>query len=243
MNKAFLDTRHRPFPLPDKKWLMTQTWENLLFCHWPVEYDVIRQHVPAELELDTYEGRCWIGIIPFQVNKMRLRKMPPVPYLRTYLELNVRTYVSYKGVPGVYFFTLDADKSLAVLGGKVGALLPYREAKIKMTKKRGFVHFESDACGPDWMKGKLKLHYQPVSRAYSPSADSLEYWLFERYCFFTIGKKNIYRGDIHHTRWKIEQANVLMEEVPSYLNDIATHPPVCHYSHKKQAFMWMLSKL
>ncbi|MDY0395087.1 DUF2071 domain-containing protein [Virgibacillus halophilus] len=83
------------------------------------------------------------------------------------------------------------------------------------------------------MEGNLKLHYQPVSQSYTPLAGSLEHWLLERYCFFTVRKKKIYRGDIHHTPWRIKQAKVFIESFPSHLNDAAVQSPVFHYSHKK----------
>lgn len=111
MDQAIIhQTDHRECPLLKGPWLMTQTWELLLFLHWPVPKEVLIKYIPAGLELDTYEQVAWISLIPFQVRNMRFRKTPSVPCFHKFSELNVRTYVRQEGLKGVYFFSLDADK-------------------------------------------------------------------------------------------------------------------------------------
>ena len=93
---------------------MQQTWNDLLFAHWPVSQELLRPLVPPELPLDTYDGRCWVAVAPFHMSGIRARLMPRIPGVSALPELNVRTYVSYGGKAGVYFFSLDAASRLAV---------------------------------------------------------------------------------------------------------------------------------
>ena len=112
---AILKTvEHRPWPLPDKLWVMTQIWHELLFAHWPIEPSVLRAIVPFMLPLDTFGGQCWVGIVPFHMTQVRPRLVPPVTSMSSFVELNVRTYVTLHGIPGVYFFSLDASNPVVV---------------------------------------------------------------------------------------------------------------------------------
>src|SRR6478736_184531 len=115
MKSAILrQTAHRPWSLPDGPWTMTQTWHDLLFAHWRIRLDVMRPLVPRELEIDTFDGSAWIGVVPFRMSAVRMRGLPPVPGASAFPELNVRTYVRYGGRAGVWFFSLDAESALAV---------------------------------------------------------------------------------------------------------------------------------
>ncbi|MDY0407089.1 DUF2071 domain-containing protein [Virgibacillus sp. 179-BFC.A HS] len=241
MHNAFSQTHQRPFPLPKRRWMMTQSWHHLLFCHWQADEKILRKLLPPELEVDTYEGKAWIGVLPFRVKNMRVRGMPNPPFINTFLQLNIRTYVTYNGVPGIFFFTLDSDKWLTVIGGKIGALVPYRKAAMRMYKRDDKIHFHSEPDGADSIGRKLDLEYHPVSEPYSPDPESLEYWLFERYCYFTVLNKKVYRGDTHHTHWKVSKAEANIHQYPLYKNLINldfTEKPLLHYTRKKQAFMW-----
>ena len=105
---------HRPWPLPDKPWIMVQTWHDLLFAHWPIPPEIMRQSVPPELPLDLYEGQAWVGVIPFHMSNVRPRWIPPLPGFSRFPEMNVRTYVTLDNKPGVFFFSLDAGNLPAV---------------------------------------------------------------------------------------------------------------------------------
>src|SRR6266404_1437981 len=107
-------TAHRPWPLPSGPWVMAQSWHDLLFAHWPIAPEDMRPLIPAQLELDTFDGQCWVGVVPFWMSGVRARGFPAVPGMSCFPELNVRTYVVCGGKPGVYFFSLDAANRLAV---------------------------------------------------------------------------------------------------------------------------------
>src|SRR5436305_14150043 len=115
---------HRPWPLPAGPWLMTQTWHELLFAHRPIKPSELRPLVPPSLSLDTFEGQCWAGVVPFHVSNVRPRWLPAIPEVSRFVELNVRTYVTVNGIPGVYFFSLDASNPIAVTMARTMFHLP-----------------------------------------------------------------------------------------------------------------------
>ena len=90
-------TAHRPWPMPSSPWVMTQTWHDLLFAHWPVDADVLREKIPSGFELDEFEGQAWLGVVPFHMTNVSPRGVPNVPWMSAFAELNVRTYVRAGG--------------------------------------------------------------------------------------------------------------------------------------------------
>src|SRR5436190_9214466 len=124
---------HRPWPVPHGPWIMFQSWCDLLFAHWAFPVERIRPLVPAELELDTFDLQAWLAVTPFTVRNLHMRGLPAIPGLRDFPELNVRTYVTLGGKPGIYFFSLDAANAAAVLGARLSYLLPYFPARMSST--------------------------------------------------------------------------------------------------------------
>ncbi len=116
---------HRPWPLPEGPWIMTQSWHDLLFAHWPVAADLLRARVPPGLELDLFERQAWLGVIPFHMTNVAPRGVPALPFVSAFPEINVRTYVRVGDKPGVYFFSLDAGNPLAVSVARGMFHLPY----------------------------------------------------------------------------------------------------------------------
>ena len=121
---------HRPWPVPDRPWVMGQTWDELLFAHWRAPPDALRLQLPPNLELDLFQDEAWLGITPFRVTGLRARGLPPLPVASTFLELNTRTYVTAGGKPGIWFFSLDAASEVAVEAARRGYKLPYFRAAI-----------------------------------------------------------------------------------------------------------------
>jgi uncharacterized protein YqjF (DUF2071 family) len=126
------ETSHRPWPLPERPWFMGQTWRHLLFAHWQVEAARLAERIPPQLPLDTRDGSAWIGVTPFGVEGLRLRRLPPPPIVSRFLEVNVRTYVTLDGKPGIYFLSLDASSRLAVSVARRTYRLPYFHSRISM---------------------------------------------------------------------------------------------------------------
>ena len=134
---------------------MDQRWGKILFLHWPIEETSIRQLLPAALELDTFEQSAWVSVTPFHLSGLRLHSAPPIPGLNSFNEINVRTYVHYKGKPGIYFFSLDASKLVPALAARVFYRLPYFSAEIEYLQSSDGSTFE--------MK-RPKLLHRPLTR-------------------------------------------------------------------------------
>ena len=130
---ALDQTAHRPWPQPHRRWVMTQSWHDLLFAHWRVDERLLRPHIPAAFDIDRFDGSAWLGVVPFTMTNVTLRGVPPVPRLSAFPEINVRTYVSPRdGKRGVFFFSLDAARLLAVLGARAMFRLPYFKASMRV---------------------------------------------------------------------------------------------------------------
>jgi uncharacterized protein YqjF (DUF2071 family) len=221
--------------MDEKPWVMTQEWHDVVFLHWPVRAEWVQPHLPAELELDLYDEVAWIGIVLFEAKGTRLRLAPPIPGVRSYLELNVRTYVKYKGRSGVYFFSLDADSPLAVKTANAGGFLPYRHARMKMAKQQGKCLFKSRRIHNHSFPEALSLTYQVAS---NPIPRTLfEYWSTERYCLWTKPKKQLFRVDIDHTPWKLRyiKGEIHQNTMASFLpKNLHLERPLAHWGGWKK---------
>ena len=233
-------TEHRNAPFPNGPWTLYQRWENLLCMHIPVDPDELAPHVPKELELDIYDGYAWLSVFPFQVRDMQFRGLPTFPYFDDFLELNVRTYVRYKNIPGIYFFSLDAEKTIPVIGARMGTL-PYYKARMKLAEKNGWIHYQSrrQHGSPAYFKGK----YKAISEPAEPMLATLDYWLLERYYLFnTVGNTVVHVG-IHHLPWKPARASAVYEigGINSLLpGDIKGDPVLAHYVEALDVIFWPL---
>src|ERR671939_467164 len=130
LKKTWNRTEHRPYPLPKGAWVLRMRWLDLLFMHWPVPETSLRSLVPPALKLDTFDGSAWLGITPFRMERARPRFLPTVPWLSSFPELNVRTYVTAEGKPGIWFFSLDAHNPVAVRLARATFGLPYLDAEM-----------------------------------------------------------------------------------------------------------------
>ena len=128
---ALADTAHRPWPPPARSWGLAMVWHDLLFAHWPLGPQALRDLIPPDLEIDTYEGRAWLGIVPFRMSGVRVRGLPPLLGTGAFPELNVRTYVRIGERPGVWFFSLDAASPLGVRVARRVFGLPYQDAHLR----------------------------------------------------------------------------------------------------------------
>jgi uncharacterized protein YqjF (DUF2071 family) len=207
--------------------------------------DCLRKTIPNSLEIDTYEGSAWIGVIPFAMRKVRPRYAPETPGMSNFLELNVRTYVVKDGIPGVYFYSLDCSNSVAVLIARIFYHLPYFNARMKLSNKNGAVSYFSHRDGDDEI---FSATYEPIGSVYKSSPGSIERFLTERYCLYTTdGRGNCYRAMIHHDMWSLQaaRAEIRVKEL-IYKQLGITLPntrPLLHYSENIDTLEWGLRKL
>lgn len=222
---------------------MAQSWHDLLFAHWPIAADVMRPLVPAQLDLDTFDGQCWIGVVPFWMSGVRARGLPGIPGLSRFPELNVRTYVTFGGKPGVYFFSLDAASRAAVLTARVLYHLPYFHASMKTEAAAEEV---LHSCHRWRAQAAFRGRYGPCTAPQRRQAGTTEHWLTERYCLYTVHREQIYLGEIHHMPWPLQDAHAEIE-----INTMAaaagfTLPqtrPLLHFARRLDVLIWPLRKI
>ena len=241
-NANMWDESHRPWPVPNFPWVMRQTWSNLLFAHYPISYDVLRKLVPKELPLDSYNGTYWIGVVPFQMSGVRFRGLPPVPGTDCFPELNIRTYVTLDGKPGIYFFSLEAANLPAVKGARTFFHLPYWHANMKLVEKDGAVAFES--IRKKNTDVKLACSYRPTSAPFHAEKGSLEEWMVERYCLYTLNRSGVpVRCEILHEPWTLQRAEANFYEhtiLSAQGIDLNLAEPLLHFAKKIEVRAWPL---
>ena len=178
---------------------MFQRWHELLFAHWPVPAEPLRARLPAGLELDTFEGEAWLGVVPFRMSAVRLRGAPALPGVSAFPELNLRTYVRRGEQRGVWFFSLDAASALAVRAARLWFHLPYFEARMTCDGRADGVHYRSERTHRGAPAAALVARYAPRAAVELARPGSLEHFLTARYCLFAATLRGaLLRGDIHH---------------------------------------------
>jgi uncharacterized protein len=233
-----LAVRHRPKGQP----VMHQDWGKLLFIHWRIEENILRPLIPASLEIDTYGDSAWIAITPFTMWDIRAFPpfVPPVPGWDSMHELNVRTYVHHNGVPGVWFFSLDANSRAAVLGARTFFHLPYYNAEIEMEGKKKIKYRLDRIDKPAaqfraaWTVGEPLPKAQPGSR---------EFFLTERYILYTEYDDDLYRARIYHEPWQLYEAELTSFSSTMLEANRLIQPktqPIVHYADEVNVDIWSL---
>ena len=236
------EVAHRPWPVPDEPWIMTQTWNDLLFAHWPVDAQMLRKAVPPGLELDLYEGQAWVGIVPFHMTNVAPRGVPALPWVSAFPELNVRTYVRVGAKPGVYFFSLDAANPLAVGVARTMFDLPYYSAAMDVAVNAEGVRYTSKRATTDGVRAAFTAQYRPIGPAYTAQPGSLDYFLTERYCLYTVNEAfELRRLEIHHPPWPLQAAAATIEV--NSMADAAgirlpSMAPLLHFAKRQDMVAW-----
>jgi uncharacterized protein len=238
------ETGHRPWPLPSSPWLMAQTWENLLFAHWPVPSEELRPLLPEAIPLDLWEGSAYVGVTPFRVGSLRLRGTPHLGGLTAFPELNVRTYTTLDGKPGIWFMSLDAANPLAVVAARRAYRLPYFRAEMEIRAPGDQIRYQSRRVSTDGQPAELMGCYRPVGAPTPPAQGSLEHWLTERYCLYTLDDQGaVLRADIHHPPWPLMAADADFElntMAEPYGLKLDSPPPLLHFATRQDVLIWPL---
>jgi uncharacterized protein len=231
-------------PRPASRWYVAMRWRNLLFAHWPVGIAELRPLIPERLEIDTFEGQAWIGIVPFHLT-IRYRWMP---LALSFPEVNVRTYIRRGQQMGVWFLSLDAHSRLAVTVARRQYALPYRLARMSMrsaeTASGPRISFTCERRSESPVRALLDMAYRPIGEAFCPQPGTLEHWLTERYSLFAARPDGrVAFGEIDHRPWQLQPAeadfaaNTMLAPL-----DIATpaDQPLLHFSRSIDALAWKL---
>lgn len=218
---------------------MRQSWRDLLFAHWPLSPEEVRPHLPSQLALDTFDGRAWIGLTPFRLEELRVRLLPRLPGVSSFPEVNLRTYVRAGDRPGVYFFSLDADSTLAVLGARIAYRLPYHRARARVDVRDGRIRYAMRRRGG---AAELVAEYRPDGEAAQPEPGTLEHYFVERYALYAIaGSGRVLRAEIHHRPWTLRPA-----AAEFHRNSVAraaglpgpSREPLLHFSARQDTLVW-----
>ena len=234
------ETGHRPWPLPDRPWVMGQTWERLLFAHWAVDPALLAAVVPAEVPLDVVDGRAWVGVTPFEVKGLRIRGSAPPPVLSSFPEINVRTYVTVDGQPGIHFFSLDTSSRLGVETARRAYRLPYFKARQRFDDDGAFASRRVHRDGPP---ADFLATYRPLGEPAPAASGSLDHFLTERYCLYTLDEqRGVHRGEIHHRPWPIQaaDADIELNTMGEQIGIDLSETPLLHYAHRQDVVFWPL---
>ena len=186
---------------------MRMRWRDLLFAHWTVDEAALRALVPPSLEIDTFEGRAYVGVIPFAMEDVSPRGLPAVPYLSAFPEVNVRTYVRHGDRDGVWFFSLDAARRLAVEGARSGFHLPYFHARMSIERDGETVVYRSSRYDRRGRPGELDVRYRPTGPVRRAPPGSLDRWLTDRMRLFAAdGGGRVSAASIWHAPWPLRPA-------------------------------------
>jgi uncharacterized protein YqjF (DUF2071 family) len=234
---------HRPWPVPASPWIMRQKWHDLLFMHWPVAVQDLRPLIPRELELETFDGTAWVGVVPFHMSGIRLRGLPPIPGLSAFPELNVRTYVRSGTKPGVWFFGLEAASAIAVSAARRWFHLPYFCARMSVEKIGDAIRYESHRTHRAAPEAVFRATYRPTGEIFRAQRGTLEYFLTERYCLYAAAGDRIFRGEIDHPPWPLQPAEVEIETntmAASHGIGLPSAKPLLHFARYQGVKIWGL---
>jgi uncharacterized protein YqjF (DUF2071 family) len=189
--------------------VMYQQWCDLLFLHWRYPADAIQATLPPGLFVDTHEGHAYLGVVPFVMRDVRPRFLPPVPGLSNFLELNLRTYVhDAQGIPGVWFYSLDANQRIAVEIARRLFHLPYERARMTMRRSAETITFTSQRLGRARGTGASTLSFRPHGAGQIAVPGSLEFFLGERYRLYSSTPSGLRRGAVWHTPYPLHAVDV-----------------------------------
>jgi uncharacterized protein len=233
---------HRPWPLPDRPWVMGQTWEHLLFAHWRVDEAALRRVVPAPIPLDTFDASAWIGVTPFLLTGMRARLLPPLPGIARFPEINLRTYATVGGRPGIYFFSLDTPSRAAVAAARRVYRLPYFRSRIDVDRDGERVSYRSRRLSGDGRRAEFAARYRAVGAVRNALPGSFEHWATERYCLYTLDdRRRVLRGEIHHPPWPLQRAEaaVTVNTLGGQVGLALEGEPVLHFARRQDTVFWL----
>ena len=203
---------------------------------------MLRPHIPAELEIETFEGKAWLGVVPFRMSGVRLHWTPAVPWLSAFPELNVRTYVSAQGKSGVWFFSLDAANLVAVAAARLFFHLPYFRARMACRDVDGWIQYQSERTHSGASPAVFEARYRRAGEAFEPPRGTLAHFLTERYCLYSAGSGGrVYRGEIHHPPWLLQPAEAQFARnsmVEAAGLTIPGEPPLLHFALRQNMVAW-----
>ena len=218
-----LDRLLRARVRPTRRPVMRQRWDDLFFLHWEYSADAIQARLPAGLTVDTFAGKAYLGVVGFRMNAVRPAGLPALPWLSSFNELNVRTYVrDASGEPGVWFFSLDCDRAPAVVIARTFFGLPYEHATMAFGPGR------AQSCRRRGEPETARFAWADTSPPQPAAPGTLEFHLAERYNFFSERGGRLVRGQVHHAPYQLGTATATAwSDLPLRWDgfDVGARPP------------------
>ena len=219
---------------PPGRAAMRMTWADLGFLHWAVPVAALRPLVPDVLEIDTFDGHAFVGLVPFTMRGVRPSFFPALPWLSSFHEVNVRTYVHHQGrEPGVWFLSLDAANPIAVLVARTIWKLPYHFARMTLARDGEAIRYVSDRRWPPPRPAACTLRYEPIGPVLPAAVGTLEHFLVERYILYAFARGRPFCGRVHHAPYPLQAGRVtaLDESLLAAASlQRPEQPPFVHYA-------------
>lgn len=194
--------------------VMRPQWRDLLFLHWPVAPEILQKTLPPGLAIETFDGKAYVGLVPFQMENVRPRFVPDLGkmgrFYDAFPELNVRTYVTCGGVPGVWFHSLDCASFFATFAARLWFKLPYFKSHQRFWRARnGDFHFDSRRLFPHPKPAHFSGRWRTEGEIAPAKPASLEEFLVERYVLYSRKNGQLFRGRVAHAPYQIQSAQIL----------------------------------
>jgi uncharacterized protein YqjF (DUF2071 family) len=236
INEILNQTEHRPWKIPSQNWQFYQEWNRTIFLHWQVDLEELKKFVPAEIKIDLFEGKPWVSLVAFTMEKIRPKYLPYFPPISNFDEINIRTYVKSKNKTGVYFLSIEGGKMLSCKVSKIVSGLPYRFSKTKRISNQ---YSSNNAEFGD----ELNIEFSIGKKVEAKS--KLDHWLTERYALFQDTKNSINEFEIHHLEWEIKELEIekLKVNYPRFGKLINGTPVKIQYSDGVKALAWGKKKI
>ena len=227
IKEILAEKKHRSWSYPTNNWMYYQEWNNALFFHYKINPAFLKPFIPANLELDILENNAWISLVAFKMENIRPRFLPSFPPISNFGEINLRTYVTKDNKPGVYFLTIEAEKLFSAILAKSLSDLPYEKSTIKRTKNS----YKANHPKRDFI---LDATYNIGNHVENKT--DLDLFLTERYCLYLDKNDELFRYEIQHLPWKINELNCTDLTINYQLDEINLHskPDLMHYSEGVQ---------
>ncbi len=223
-------------------WVFRMRWLDLLFAHWPIPVEALRPLVPDGLDLDTFEGGAWLGIVPFRMADVGPRFLPSPPGPGAFPELNVRTYVRRGDRRGVWFLSLDAASRLAVEGARVAFHLPYYRARMSSDMEAGWVDYQSERIDSRGPSARFEARYRPVGPVELAVPGSLAAFLTDRRGLYAADEAGrLWWSAIRHAPWPLQPAEAeIRTDTMAAAHGIELPPvsPLLHFARRLDVHGW-----
>ncbi|MBW3467515.1 YqjF family protein [Arthrospiribacter ruber] len=237
MEEILNDVSHRPFEIPNGSWVYYQEWNRALFLHWEVPFDLLRKCVPSNFNIDTFEGKCYISLVAFTMEKIRPKFLPSVGFVSDFDEINVRTYIDNDHKKGVYFLNIEAGKTISAFVAKAISGLPYEKADIS---RSDLVYISENPEKGFSLNAEFEIEEKITEKTV------LDRWLTERYCLYLDQGEKRFRYDIHHKEWELRKVDAQRTEVNYQVGEIDLkdrQPNLAHYSEGVKVLAWKRQKI